>query len=232
MPIRRWIKSVNFAIEGILHAARSQRHLRYHFYTAAAVLILCYVIGVTKGEFLLIILAVMAVLLAEMMNTAVEYVVDLLSPDRRDKARAAKDVAAGAVLVTAFGAAVMGVIILFPYFEGIFRSGLRVAKHPPLALAMLSLVIVLIGVVLMKSRFGKGTPLSGGMPSGHTAVAFSVWMTVTLSTRSFLASVLCLALALLIAHARVRGGPHSTLEVIIGGVLGTAVTLMLFMVFL
>lgn len=231
MPVRRWIKSVNHAIEGVLHAARSERHLRYHFYTVAVVLVVCYVIGVTRVEFLLIVLAMMAVLLAEMMNTALEYVVDLLSPEMAEKAGRAKDVAAGGVLVTAFGAAVMGVVILQPYIWRMLTGGFRVSQQPPFGVALLAFVIVVIGVVLLKSYFGKGTPLSGGMPSGHAAVAFSVWVTVTMSTGSIIVSVLCLALALAVAHSRVSGGAHSVFEAVVGGAFGTAVTFILFMVF-
>ncbi len=80
MPLRRWLKSANFAIEGILHGARTQRHLRYHFISAAVVLIMSYVLGVTRLEFILLSLAVILVLSAEMLNSAVEAIVDLVSP--------------------------------------------------------------------------------------------------------------------------------------------------------
>ena len=65
MPLRKWIKSADFAIEGILHAARTQRHLRYHFYSATAVLLVSYVLGVTRTEFMIISLSVIAVLLGD-----------------------------------------------------------------------------------------------------------------------------------------------------------------------
>ncbi|TAL24023.1 MAG: diacylglycerol kinase family protein, partial [Nitrospirae bacterium] len=114
MPLRQWIKSANFAIEGILHAAKTQRHLRYHFYAAAAVLLISYILGVSRTEFLIISLSVIAVLLAEMFNTSIETLVDIISAEHSEKARIAKDIAAGAVLITAFGVAVVGYIILFP----------------------------------------------------------------------------------------------------------------------
>ena len=79
MPLRKWIKSADFAIEGILHAARTQRHLRYHFYSAAAVLLVSYIFGVSRTEFMIISLSVIAVLLSEMFNTAIEGIVDIIS---------------------------------------------------------------------------------------------------------------------------------------------------------
>lgn len=105
--LKKWFKSANFAIEGILHAAKTQRHLRYHFYTAAFVLLLIYILGISRFEFLIITLSAIAVLLAEMFNTAIETVVDIISPEESEKARIAKDIAAGAVLITAFGVAVI-----------------------------------------------------------------------------------------------------------------------------
>ena len=85
MPLRKWIKSADFAIEGILHAARTQRHLRYHFYSAAAVLLISYIFGVSRIEFMIISLSVIAVLLSEMFNTAIEAIVDIISPSRTER---------------------------------------------------------------------------------------------------------------------------------------------------
>ena len=230
MP-RKWIRSANFAIEGILHAAKTQRHLRYHFYSSAVVLLLSYILGVTKTEFLFIALSVIAVLLAEMFNTAIEAVVDHFSPEHSEKARVIKDMAAGAVFVTAFGVAVIGYIILFPYIRDVFTRGFYVTRHSKEDIAIISFVIVLISVVIAKAYFGKGHPLSGGMPSGHAALAFSVWVAVTYITENTLASGLCLVLAILIAQSRVMRKIHSAWEVILGSLIGALVTFLLFRLF-
>ena len=231
MPLKRWIESANFAIEGILHAAKTQRHLRYHFYSAAAVLLLSYVLGVTKTEFIFIALSVIAVLLAEMFNSAIEAVVDILSPEHSEKARIVKDIAAGAVFVTAFGVAIIGYIILFPYISNAFQEGFYIAKHSKEEIAIISLVIVLILIVITKAYFGKGHPLRGGMPSGHSALAFSVWVAITYITGNALVSGLCLVLALLIAHSRVVRKIHTLWEAILGGLIGAIVTFLLFRLF-
>lgn len=231
MPLRQWLKSANFAIEGILHAAKTQRHLRYHLYAAAFVLLLSYAVGVSRMEFLTIALAVIAVLLAEMLNTAVEAMVDLLSPEHNETAKTAKDVAAGAVLITAMGSAIIGFIVLYPYVRDLFHEGLSIAKHSREEIAVIAFVLVLIVVVLLKSHFGKGHPLSGGMPSGHAAFAFSLWVAVTYTTESFIASLLSLILALLIAQSRVTTKVHRAREVILGGLIGASLTFLLFQIF-
>lgn len=231
MPLMRWIKSVNLAIEGILHGAKTQRHLRYHFCAAAFILLLSYVLGISKMDFLVISLAVILVLLSELLNTAVEATVDLLSPEHSEKAKTAKDVAAGAVFITALGAAVIGYIILFPYIRIAFQKGFSVAKHSSEEISIISFILVLIFVVITKAYSGKGTPLRGGMPSGHSALAFSVWVAVTYATGSFSASLLCLALAVLVASGRVVMHIHTIWEVVLGGLMGASVTFLLFKIF-
>ncbi|MBZ0156638.1 MAG: diacylglycerol kinase [Alphaproteobacteria bacterium] len=231
MPLRRWVDSANHAIEGILFAARTQRHVRYHLYSAALILLLSYILGVSRIDFLVISIAVILVLLAEMINTSIEYVVDLLSPEHREAARIAKDVAAGAVLITAFGAAVLGYIILFPYLREVFERGLYIAKHSREEVSLIAAILVLISVIVLKSYLGKGHPLRGGMPSGHTALAFSIWIAVTYSTESFVVSLLSFVLAILIARSRVTVRAHSPLEVTFGALLGAGITFLLFLIF-
>jgi diacylglycerol kinase (ATP) len=231
MPLRKWIDSANNAIEGILHAAKTQRHLRYHFYSAVAVLVLSYVLGVERTDFLIISIAVILVLLSEMINTAIEYVVDMISPEHSEKARVAKDVAAGAVLITAFGAAVLGYIILFPYFSRAFEQGVDIAKHSKEEITIISVILVLIIVVVLKAYSGKGHPLRGGMPSGHSAIAFSAWVAVTYITESFIVSLLSFLLSVLIAQSRIAVKVHTPVEVIAGALLGAGITFLLFFVF-
>lgn len=232
MPFRQWIKSANFAIEGILHAAKTQRHLRYHFYCAAIVLLVSYILGVTRTEFLFISLSVIAVLLAELTNTSIETMVDILSPEHSEKARIVKDISAGAVFVTALGAAIVGYIILFPYIRDISHRGLYITKHSREEIAIISFIIVLILVVITKAYFGKGQPLSGGMPSGHSALAFSVWVAITYITDNTFASLLCFILAALIAQSRVITKVHTQWEVILGSLMGALVTFLFFRIFL
>ncbi len=232
MPVKKWLKSADHAIEGILHAAKTQRHLRYHFYAAVFVLTSCYALGITKNEFLIISLSVIAVLAAEMLNTAVEYMVDMLEPQYHEKARAAKDIAAGAVLITAFGAVVIGYIVLFPYVQQAFHRGLEITKHAPWEISAIAVILVLIMVILLKASFGKGHPLSGGFPSGHAAVAFSIFVSVVYVTHNFIASASSFVLALMIAISRVTSGVHRPVEVVVGGLLGALVTFALFRIFM
>jgi diacylglycerol kinase (ATP) len=231
MPFRRWLKSVNFAIDGILQAAKTQRHLRYHFISAAVVLIASYILGVSRMEFLIVSISVIAVLLAEMFNTAIETMVDILSPEYSEKARIAKDIAAGAVFITAFGVAVIGYIILSPYLRASFYTGLHITKHSKEEISVIAFIIVVILVVITKAYSGKGLPLRGGMPSGHAAFAFSVWIAMTYVTENFIVSMFSFVLAVIIAQSRVITKVHTPWEVILGGLMGASLTFLLFRIF-
>ena len=87
----------------------------------------------------------------------------------------------------------------------------------------------------VKAFTGSGTPLRGGLPSGHAAVAFSGWVAVTLvlhdSPHRFLVSTLTFIMAFLVAQTRVETGVHSAFEVTSGGLIGALMTLALFQVF-
>lgn len=231
MPLRKWLKSANYAIEGILHGAKTQRHLRYHFFSAAFVLFLSYLLGISRIEFIIISLAVILVISAEMLNSAVEAIVDILSPEYSEKARVAKDIAAGAVLIAAFGAAVLGYMVLFPYLKALFSEGFSVARHSKEEIALIAFILVLILVIITKSYFGKGHPLRGGMPSGHSALAFSVWVSVTYLTGNFVVSLLSFILAVWIAQSRLAVKIHNPWEVILGALMGASATFLLFSLF-
>lgn len=231
MPLRKFIESTNNAIEGIIHSAKTQRHLRYHLFAASFVLLFSYILGIERIDFLIISLVVILVLLSEMINTAIEYVVDMLSPEYTEKARIAKDVAAGAVFITAFGAVVVGYIVLFPYIKTTFDTGISISKHSKEEIALISTILVLISIVVLKAHFGKGHPLHGGMPSGHAAIAFSFWIAITYITESFTASLFCFILAVLISQSRVATRAHNPLEVIIGAILGALITFLMFTIF-
>jgi len=223
----RFIELVNCAIEGVLWAVKSQRHMRTHFFTAAMVLLLALFFRVAALDFVALAMAVTLVLVAELVNTALEAVVDMISPDFHPLARRAKDVAAGAVLVASVGAVVIGYVVLSPY---VFSGTVDLHSVPvPGVLPVFSVLLVTILVVFGKACLGKGTPLHGGMPSGHSAVAFSIATSLVLSPVGMVLSILAVALAIMVSHSRLLLGIHSLREVLAGGLLGTAVTFLLYL---
>lgn len=231
MPLRKWIRSANHAIEGILHASKTQRHMRYHLFSAIAVLMVSFALGINWTEFVVLITLAIIVISVEMLNTAVEVIADVLFTEYDERAKAIKDIAAGAVLITAIGSVIIAYIILYEPVKDFFYSGLKIAQHTESDIAIIALITVLILVVITKAFTGKGEPLRGGMPSGHAAVAFSIWVAVSLISESFMPSALVLIMAVLIAQSRINTGIHKPWEVILGALLGITVTFLLFKIF-
>lgn len=231
MKPESWVESLNCAIEGILWAVKSERHLRYHFVAAIAVLLLALFFRVTALEFFLLVLAAVLVIFAELMNTAVEALVDLVTSEYHELAKRAKDVAAGAVLVTSVGAATLGYLVLSGYIFPLFDSEPTLTREPHETLPVGALLTVVILVVLLKARYNSGTPLHGGMPSGHAALAFSIATSVVLSGSGLMVSLLVLILALLVSQSRLLMKIHSPKEVFCGALLGACVTLLIFLFF-
>lgn len=230
--IKKWVDSINFAIEGVLHAAKTQKHVKLHFLATGILLFICFILGINKLEFILISIVATIVIVSEMLNTAIESTVDLLSPKIQEKARIAKDIAAGAVLIASCIAAIIGYIILTPYVINAINKGVHIAKHSGTNIAIISLIIVLILVIMIKAFFGKGHPLRGGLPSGHSAIAFSIWVSVTFTSGSRLVSVLTLVIAIVLAQSRVLLKIHTYVEVILGSMLGALTTYLFYSIFL
>ena len=227
----RFIDSVNCAIDGIFWATRTQKHMRRHFLSALVLLFAVLFLKVTALEFTLLAVSVSFVLFAELMNTAVEAVVDLVSPGYHPVAKIAKDVAAGGVLVAAIGAAVMGYLILSHYIFPIYKEALDMIGTPTEMGTVVALLAVVIVVVIVKSLSGRGTPLEGGLPSGHAAVAFSIATVVTLHTQDPLISILSICLAIMVSHSRLLLHIHTMREVVLGAITGTAITAIVLMLF-
>ena len=226
------LDSFNVALEGIIHVLRTQRNMRIHFAVAMAVLVAAVATGVSRLELIALLLSITFVLLAEMINTAIEGAVDVSTTSFDPNAKLAKDIAAGAVLIATVNAVAVGYLVFSDQLANRSTRVLDWIADAPAQLTLIAFVLVTFVGIAIKALTHRGTPLRGGLPSVHAALAFSGWMALTLiiEDRRFLVSSIALVLALLVAQTRVESGVHSTLEVLYGGLLGALLTLVLFQV--
>jgi undecaprenol kinase len=110
----RFLHSFTFAISGIFHALRNERNMKIHSVVTIIVIILAWIYHLSAIEWMFISFAICGVLALELVNTAVERVVDLVTKEFHPLAKQAKDVAAGAVLLYAILSVVIGCIIFLP----------------------------------------------------------------------------------------------------------------------
>ena len=225
------IESFNFAIEGVIHVLRTQRNMRLHFAAAVVVIVVAVAVGVSKIELSVLLISIAFVLVAEMINTAIEGAIDAATTAFDPMAKLAKDIAAGAVLIAAVNAVAVGYLVFAGKAADKTAEVLDRVRSAPAQITLVALVLTVIIVIATKAWTGRGTPLRGGLPSGHAAVAFAGWMAATYivnDSHRFIVSALTFIMALLVAQTRVESGVHSALEVAYGGALGALVTLAVF----
>jgi diacylglycerol kinase (ATP) len=225
------IESFNFAIEGLVHVLRTQRNMRIHFAVAVGVIILAVLVGVSRIELIALLISIAFVLVAEMVNTAIEGAIDAATTSFDPMAKLAKDIAAGAVLIASLNAVAVGYLVFAGKAADKSARVLDRIRDAPAELTLIALVLTVFIVIATKAWTGRGTPLRGGLPSGHAALAFAGWMAATYivgDSHRFVVSALTFIMALLVAQTRVESGVHSALEVAYGGALGALVTLSVF----
>jgi diacylglycerol kinase (ATP) len=225
---RDWFSSFNDAATGLVRAARTQRNIRYHLLFAFLAVMVSLLLNISRTEFIMITLVIGMVITAELFNSAVEEAVDLVSENYHPLAKTAKDTAAGAVLVASAVALTCGYLILAPKIRGPVLSIVDYVEKGSEFVTALTLIGVVLLVVAGKASFGKGQVLRGGMPSGHSAVAFSVATAVTFLSGNFLIMMLTLLLAIMVAQSRLVFRIHTVREVLVGAALGVLFTVLVF----
>ena len=144
-------------------------------------------------------------------------------------AKMAKDIAAGCVFVSAIYAAIVGYLVFFKSFKivNVTESMLRI-RQSPWHVTAITLVALLSLVVIIKILVRKGTPLRGGWPSGHSALAFSIFTITAFLSDNLIVAALVFLMAVLLAVSRVRKGLHTAWEAFAGSALGILVTVLIF----
>jgi len=221
--------SFHYAFSGIMYAVRTQPNMRVHLIVAALVLVATLLLRLDRLYIIAVVVTIVAVLSLELVNTAIEAVVDLLTVAHHPLAKTAKDAAAGAVLIATIGAVIVGYLV---FYQGIQQGGARVYEavaQVPANVILVILALVAIATVFAKAWAGRGSPLQGGAVSGHAALAFAASTGLALLFQRPLVAVLAYFVAFLVAQSRVEARIHTVFEVAWGGVLGTLVALAVYL---
>lgn len=219
------------AFEGVVYTFRTQRHMRIHLYVTLAIVLLAMLLNLRTREILILLFMINFVLVAEMFNSAIEATVDLASPNYHPLAKFAKDIAAGAVLVTTLMAVTAGVLIAIgdDLWERIRISLLSeqpgLPSVPRLILGCLALLVI---VIVGKGLGRRGTILRGGLVSGHAAYGFFFAGAIFWISNNPVVTALGLVLAFIIAQSRWEAKIHSVYELVLGGTVGLVLSLVVF----
>lgn len=228
------IDSFNAAVAGIVHVLKTQRNMRFHFLAAVLVLLASVVLRMAFVDLLFLISAIVLVLLAEMINTAIEMTIDLVQESYHPLARIAKDVSAGAVFLVSIYAVAVGYLVFFTrgYLVRPLAVSLGTIRSSGWDIAFVALVVVSILTIIAKVLFRRGSPFRGGLPSLHAALAFSIFtLSVLIPRTPLVVVVLVFALAVLVIQSRIASRIHTLPEVASGAVWGAALTFLLYKLF-
>ena len=225
------IKSFNYAIDGIIHTVRSQRNMRIHFLVAGLVLVASLLLDIGRVEFLVLLFSITLVLVCELLNSSIEAAIDITTTTYDPLAKIAKDVAAGAVLIAAINALIVGYFVFLYKLNRYTLVAINKVKQSPTHLTLIALLIVIIITIAAKAWIREGSFLRGGWPSGHAALAGAIFTAIALLSRRPEVATLGLLMALLVFHSRIESGVHSLMQVLAGSAIGVLVTVLVFQLY-
>jgi len=220
--------SFNNAIRGLIRAAKTEKNMKIHLVAGTLAIILGLVLDLSRVELMILIFTITLVLTIEMVNTAIEKTIDLITTEYHPLARLAKDIAAGAVFMAALNAVIMGWFLFGRRLIKLSFPLRHVLTVQPADLIIIGLLVSFVGVIFLKGIYKAKTPLKGGWPSGHSALAFGLATAIYFYCDSLLISLLGFLLAFLVAQSRVQGKIHNLTEVLAGSILGIVVMAIVF----
>lgn len=228
---KSFINSFNYAVQGLIYSLLSQNNMRFHYVVAAVIIFAMLFFDLTRVESAVILISITMVIVAELINTAIESVVDLVTDEYHELAKIAKDVAAGAVVVTAINAVVIGYLLFYDKLNPLTLNILTKIRRQEIHLTFVGLILIMMLVVALKTYTKSGTPFKGGQVSGHSALGFGMATTISLLSSNTLVTTMAFMMAFMIAQSRIEGKIHTTEETVIGGALGIFVMIIIFQLF-
>ncbi len=231
---KNFLQAVNNAVDGIIYCATTQTNITKQLILGTIVMILSLFYKFTTSEFLCLTFAVFFVIFAEMVNTAIETIVDLLVDTYHPKAKIAKDVGAGAVVLAAMNAIIVAYFLFFKETElsQVADSLLNALVTSPFHLAFVAIIITLIAILAMKGAFKKkelsnGVKQDNFMPSGQSALAFATLTAIWINSKNLVVFCLSLILSLVVAVNRLND-KKTFAEILFGGFMGVLVVVLVY----
>lgn len=219
------------AFNGIIYATTTQKNIQKQLIIAVIVVIVSLFFNLNRAEFLCFLFTIVLIIFAEMVNTAIETVVDLYVDVYHPKAKIAKDVAAGGVVITAINAIIVG---YFLFFDKIADIGLTFLKnvttnpmHLVFAIMIMSIIAVLALIAYARTRKQDEEKIKL-IPSGHAAIGFAANTLIWLLTDNIAILMLSLLTAILLAESRIAAKEHTLSEVVFSACFATILVLLLY----
>lgn len=217
------------AVNGIIYGTTTQSNVKKQLVIIAFVLLISLFFNLSKVEFICLIFAAVLIIFAEMINTAIETVVDLYTDLYHPKAKIAKDVAAGAVVITAINAIIIAYFILFDKIGEMGNSIYRTVINSPTYLAFVVVALIIIIAVALKAAKIKDKKNDKKLIVSCQAMLASAAVVATwIVTENLVSLSFALILAIMICMNRIESKERTVIEVILGVMIGILVTILMY----
>ena len=225
---KNFITALHHSVDGIIKAFKTERNLRIDYFCAVCVLLAGIVLGLNKTEFVCLCLTVGFVIFAEMINSVAEYIVDLVTDKYDDRAKAAKDIAAGGVLISSSISVIVAYFLFADKLQNATTSVLNaiISSNTNILFTIIFMIVVL--VIILKGLFGRGEEYAHSGPSLKIALAFGLTTYACIITRSFLVGIVCGILSLMIFGMKVTHTKARKINMIYSALLGIIIVLFVY----
>lgn len=208
MWLTKVLQSFRYALDGLKYTLVTQRNMRIHFMIAISVLVLSLYLPLSKMEVLVLFICITLVMFAELINTVMETIVDMLTEEYHPLAKIAKDVAAGAVLLTAGLAVIVGLSLFYPYLNSIF-VGLMKLGHPHYEpnIGLAAIVVADFFLTLLVKGWFNRLKKHRYEPSMTTSIAVCVSTLISWMIGNLFGTILVFLLTFMLVVSRYRMKP-------------------------
>ncbi len=222
------MRSFRYAYEGLQYSLSTQRNMKFHFLVSFIVLVSALVFHLSRIEILFLMLSITLVILSELINTAIEKTVDLAMPKHHPVAKIAKDVAAASVLIAAIFAVSVAMVVFFAPLDRLIRQLHRQANPVTAEAVWIFIVLVLMAVIVVQTRFTQTGGVRAIRPSIVAALAFSVSTSIAMLVQSTLAVLMAYALSALIVVILYDKTERTMRSLVLSSLAGVLITLSAF----
>lgn len=228
MKNKKLFNSFKFAFHGVVQAVQKETNVKIHLTALIIVLILSYILKISQVEFILVLIISAIVISAELFNTAIETTVDLIVDDKYTKlAKVAKDVSAGAVLIAAFSAVIIGYIVFYERLDTLMKYKHQIFSVMPTLTMEALLILVFLTIVFF--RISSFKVLIMDLGSFISTVIGTIIIFVVPNT---LISILSVIITYLFIQSRYEGNIKSLLKLLLGTIIGFIFCLIIIQLFI
>ncbi len=229
---KTFASAIGHAIDGVIRAFKTERNLRIDYIIGMLVLIFSLFFDFTKTEFACICLTIGFVLFAEMINSTVEYIVDLITDKYDDRAKAAKDIAAGGVLISSCVAVVVAYFLFVDKITNATTSVISSIFNSKLHILFTIIFAVVILIIILKGIFGKNDEYAHSGPSLRIGLSFALTTYLYIITKSLLVSGIAFFLSLIITASRAKDKKNKVIYALISASIGILLVLIIYQIVL